>query len=214
MANYEGTRTPYGAYDPYGEANLNYPPYREANLNNPPYGVANVNNPPYGEANLNNPPYGEANVNNPPYREANIPYGEANNPPESGFDRGEFSPAAVVPDSKKKRSRSGPMKEYRDIQGNLCTRGGRLRCFGRICCCSLMTTVFLIVSIVLALALFIRPPSIIIGSAVPLSGSVGNAITATSSGISIQLGVDISVANPNYFNVDLQKIEVDLFLSN
>jgi len=103
MANYEGTRTPYGAYDPYGEANLNYPPYREANLNNPPYGVANVNNPPYGEANLNNPPYGEANVNNPPYREANIPYGEANNPPESGFDRGEFSPAAVVPDRKKKK---------------------------------------------------------------------------------------------------------------
>jgi hypothetical protein len=127
----------------------------------------------------------------------------------SGFEQGEFSPAA--PGSKKKRNRYGPMKEYRDNQGNLCTKGGRVRCFGRICCCSLMTTVFLIVSIVLALALFIRPPSIVIGSAKPLTGSVGNAIEATSSGISIQLGVDISVSNPNYFNVDFQKIEVDLF---
>jgi len=73
-----------------------------------------------------------------------------------------------------------------------------------------MTTVFLIVSIVLTLALFIRPPSIIIGSAKPLTGS-GNGISATNSGISIQLGVDISVSNPNYFNVDFQKIEVELF---
>jgi len=69
-----------------------------------------------------------------------------------------------------------------------------------------MTTVFLIVSIVLALALFIRPPSIIIGSAQPLSG-----ISASSSGINVPLGVDISVSNPNYFSVDFKKIEVQIF---
>jgi len=73
-----------------------------------------------------------------------------------------------------------------------------------------MTTVFLIVSIVLTLALFIRPPSIVIGTVEPLSGS-GNSISATIDGISVDLGVDISVANPNYFDVDFQKIEVEIF---
>jgi len=126
-------------------------------------------------------------------------------PKQSGFERGEFSPDALG--SKKKRSRPGPMREYRDNQGNLCTKGGRLRCFGRICCCSLMTTVFLIVSIVLTLALFIRPPSITIGSVVPTSG---DSNPATGNGIRVALGVDISVSNPNYFDVDFQKIEVEL----
>jgi len=73
-----------------------------------------------------------------------------------------------------------------------------------------MTTVFLILSIALALALYIRPPSILIGSLEPLSGSVGNAISATNNGISIQLGVDISVSNPNYFGVLFPKVEVEL----
>jgi len=82
-----------------------------------------------------------------------------------------------------------------------------VRCIGRICCCSLMTTVFLIVSIVLALALWIRPPSISIGTVQPLSSS----ISAASNGLNIQLGVDISVANPNYFSVDFEKIELQLF---
>ena len=36
---------------------------------------------------------------------------------------------------------------------NNVVKGGRGRCAARVCCCSLMTTVFLIVSIVLALAL-------------------------------------------------------------
>jgi hypothetical protein len=74
-----------------------------------------------------------------------------------------------------------------------------------------MSTVFLIVSIALALALYIRPPSILIGSAQPLSGSVGNAISTTNNGLSIQLGVDISVSNPNYFGVVFPKIELELF---
>jgi len=67
--------------------------------------------------------------------------------------------------------------------------------------------VFLIVSIVLALALWIRPPSIIIGSVQPQSSS----IQKTTDGFSFSLGVGISVSNPNYFSVDLTKSEVELF---
>jgi LEA14-like dessication related protein len=128
------------------------------------------------------------------------------NRPRSGFDEGEFSQGAIVPDISKSAQ---TLKDYRfGHQGNLCTKGGRARCIGRICCCSLMTTVFLIVSIVLALALWIRPPSIIIGSVQPLSGT---SISASSGSITVNLGVDISVINPNYFSVDFTKIEAELF---
>jgi len=128
------------------------------------------------------------------------------NRPRSGFDEGEFSQGAIAPDISKSAQ---TLKDYRfGHQGNLCTKGGRARCIGRICCCSLMTTVFLIVSIVLALALWIRPPSIIIGSVQPLSGT---SISASSGSITVNLGVDISVINPNYFSVDFTKIEAELF---
>jgi len=127
----------------------------------------------------------------------------------SGFDLGEFSPVAGATAPTRRKSRSAKaLKDYRYGQGNLCTKGGRVRCIGRICCCSLMTAVFLIVSLVLALALWIRPPSITIGAVQPLSGS---GLSTTSSLLSVELAVDISVANPNYFSVDFEKIEVELF---
>jgi len=124
----------------------------------------------------------------------------------SGFEPEEF---VLAPGSKNRSVKA--MKDYRYGQGNLCTKGGRFRCFGRICCCSLMTTVFLILSIVLALALYIRPPSITIGSVQPLAGSTTSGISTSNGDLSIQLGVDISVTNPNFFAVDFQKIQVELF---
>jgi len=126
--------------------------------------------------------------------------------PRSGFDEGEFSQSAIAPDIRSKSTQA--LKDYRlGHQGNLCTKGGRVRCIGRICCCSLMTTVFLIVSIVLALALWIRPPSITIGSVQPLSGT---SILTTSGGVTIRLGVQLSVTNPNYFSIDFTKIDLEL----
>lgn len=69
-----------------------------------------------------------------------------------------------------------------------------------------MTTVFLIVSIVLSLALWIRPPSVVIGN-VQTSG-----VNVTGgTGLSINMGVNISVNNPNYFSVNFQKIEAEIF---
>lgn len=126
----------------------------------------------------------------------------------SGFDPGEFATGlGVAPVAYKDRS----AQAYRDYryghQGNLCTKGGRVRCVGRICCCSLMTIVFLIVSIVLSLALWLRPPSITIGSVETNSSS----IQVLSDGITINLGVDISVDNPNYFDIAFTKIEAQIF---
>lgn len=82
MSNNEGTRTPYD------------PPYTDANykVTDKSYGVANSYNPPYSEAN-----YGVAN-NLPEaknsYGVAGNPYRTPNNLPDSGFEQGEFSPAA------------------------------------------------------------------------------------------------------------------------
>ncbi|KAF9564387.1 hypothetical protein CPC08DRAFT_815997 [Agrocybe pediades] len=126
----------------------------------------------------------------------------------SGFEQGEFTPA--VPKAFKEKS-AKTLKEYRyDHQGNLWTKGGRGRCAGRVCCCTLMTAVVLIVGIILSLALWIRPPSIQIGQVQTMIVN-GNAIQQTGDGIQINLGVDISVSNPNYFSVDFKKIEAEIF---
>ncbi|KJA27383.1 hypothetical protein HYPSUDRAFT_931062 [Hypholoma sublateritium FD-334 SS-4] len=122
----------------------------------------------------------------------------------SGFENGEFTPNV-----QKNRSPSA-LRAYRyDHQGNLWTKGGRGRCAGRVCCCTLMTTVFLIVSIVLALALWVRPPSITIGDVQTMTVD-GNTIQQTSTGLSVNLGVSISVRNPNYFSVDFKNIEANI----
>ncbi|KAF8798184.1 hypothetical protein BYT27DRAFT_7124302 [Phlegmacium glaucopus] len=128
----------------------------------------------------------------------------------SGFEQGEFEPGPKGAAGRNLLIYLYPRSRY-DPQGNLCTKGGPLRCFGRICCCSLMTTVFLLVSIVLALALWIRPPSITIGSVQTMLGPTGNAIQTTNDGITVNMGVGISVANPNYFSVDFKKIEAEIF---
>lgn len=49
---------------------------------------------------------------------------------------------------------SRSMRRWRyEHQGNLWTKGGRGRCFGRFFCCTIMIFVFLLVSIILSLAL-------------------------------------------------------------
>lgn len=95
-----------------------------------------------------------------------------------------------------------------DHQGNLWTKGGRGRCIGRFCCCTLFIFLFLLASIVLSLALWIRPPNIVInGVNIPTSGST---IQATNDGLTINLGVNITVSNPNYFSVNFREIKADI----
>ncbi|KLO11885.1 hypothetical protein SCHPADRAFT_449867 [Schizopora paradoxa] len=88
------------------------------------------------------------------------------------------------------------------------TRGSRGRCIGRFCCCGLLMLIFLLVSVVFTLLLFIRPPNIQINNvALPTNGS---AFQVTSSSLNLNLYVNVSVANPNYFQVDLAEIKADL----
>ncbi|KIK57692.1 hypothetical protein GYMLUDRAFT_45857 [Collybiopsis luxurians FD-317 M1] len=121
----------------------------------------------------------------------------------SGFDRGEFG----SPRGEKAANFSQYRREFRDE--NLWTKGGRGSCIGRFICCTLMIAVFMIVSILLALALWIRPPSIVIGSA-GLTSAGTNGVQLQTSGIKVPLEVNISVSNPNYFAVDLKKVTLDL----
>jgi len=102
------------------------------------------------------------------------------------------------------------LKNYRyQNQGALWTKGGRGRCFGRFCCCTLLIALFLIISVVLTLLLWVRPPNITIGGV--NAPSTGSEIQVTSDGLNINLGVNISVENPNFFGVSFNKIQADIF---
>ncbi|KAK0239978.1 hypothetical protein EDD85DRAFT_469810 [Armillaria nabsnona] len=119
----------------------------------------------------------------------------------SGFDHGEFS-KEKVPQT---------LKKYRyETQGNLWTRGSRPRCIGRFCCCTLLIAVFLILSIILSLALWIRPPNVTIGELQTVASN-GSEFEITNDGVNINLGVNITVDNPNYFSVELKKVTAELF---
>lgn len=121
----------------------------------------------------------------------------------NGFEAGEFTP--VVP---RKKDRAG-LKEYRsDVQGNLWTKGSRVRCIGRFFCCTLLITILLVVSIILSLALWIRPPSVDIGDVVThnTTGSL-----SSQEGLEINLSVPISVKNPSYLSVAFAQVKVEIF---
>ncbi|KDQ61025.1 hypothetical protein JAAARDRAFT_32024 [Jaapia argillacea MUCL 33604] len=107
-----------------------------------------------------------------------------------------------------KSSRTLRALQYEDE--NLWTRGGRGRCIGRFCCCTVLITIFLLVSIVLTLLLWVSPPDITINNVAP--PTTGSQIQLTNDGgVNINLSVNISVANPNYFSVDLTKVKASIF---
>lgn len=119
-----------------------------------------------------------------------------------GFEHGEFA-------GQEKSVRG--LKQYRhNYRGNLWTKGGTGRCIGRFCCCTIMSVVLLVVSIVLALALWIEPPNIVVG-AVTLSSSNPLQVNTAQEELTINFGVNISVNNPNYFGVAFQNINADIF---
>lgn len=114
----------------------------------------------------------------------------------SGFDKGEFPEAKAESNIRR-----------RDYSRTLWTQGGRGRCIGRFCCCTIMIALFMFISIVLALALWIRPPSVTVGNAELRDGTTGAQFQA--SGIVVPLQIDISVNNPNYFSVDLKSLKAE-----
>lgn len=116
----------------------------------------------------------------------------------SGFDRGEFS---ARPENFRSFNQS--------LRGGLWTSGSRVSCIGRFCCCTLWIVVFLLVSIVLTLLLWVRPPAVTIGQVGPTT--TGNQIQIQTDSVSINLAVNISVHNPNYFSIGFSQIKAEIF---
>jgi len=118
---------------------------------------------------------------------------------KSGFEKGEFTPQRRTPSA---------YREYRfGNQGNLWTKNGRLRTVGRFCLCTILTAFFLVVSIALSLVLWIRPPNVQIGQV----QSSGGLQKLSSGGFQFNLSTVITVDNFNYFDVDMRKIQVEVF---
>lgn len=167
------------------------------------------------------PPYGQQSQHYPYQYNDNYPTQYRDNPMEqqsketsndqqatrtkdaderSGFDQGEFTSA--------KENNLTSLRDFRkgrEYQVNMWTRGGRGRCFGRFFCCTILIATFLIISIVLSLALWVRPPSVTIGSA--RANSTGNLIS--TGGLSVPLSVNIAVNNPNFFSVELKELKAE-----
>jgi LEA14-like dessication related protein len=94
-------------------------------------------------------------------------------------------------------------------QGNLWNAGSRVRCCGRFFFCTILIFLFLLVSIVLSLALWVKPPNVIIGD-IGIANST-NAIQLQNDGVAINLAVPISVNNPNYFSVKFNSIDASIY---
>jgi len=122
-------------------------------------------------------------------------------------DRGEFTQDKPISRDKS----ASAIRTYRlDHRGNLWTKGGRGRCVGRFFCCTLATIVVLVISVGLALALWIKPPNIEIKEVAPLTGT-GSTVQFTNDGLQINLGINITVDNPNYFSVNFKRIKAEIF---
>ncbi|KAG8217736.1 hypothetical protein J3R82DRAFT_5895, partial [Butyriboletus roseoflavus] len=141
-------------------------------------------------------------------------YGQSTNPgastsapghhkSEGNYDQGAFARATTG-------NRSRDLRHWRyEHHGALWTKGGRGACIGRFCCCTLMIIVFLIASILLPLALWTRPPNILIGNV--QAASNGSEIQTVSNGVQINLEIPIHVANPNYFSVSFSSIKANIY---
>ncbi|KAI1795906.1 hypothetical protein LXA43DRAFT_1164044 [Ganoderma leucocontextum] len=125
--------------------------------------------------------------------------------PASGYDNDDVT---LQPMGEKT---PGNMRQWRkDYQGNLWTKGSRASCCGRFFCCTLMIFILLLISVVLTIALtafqYLRPPNIIVGEPTVDVSSV----SINSSSVSIGLPVAISVNNPNFFTVELYKLDASV----
>ncbi|OSD01550.1 hypothetical protein PYCCODRAFT_1369193 [Trametes coccinea BRFM310] len=122
----------------------------------------------------------------------------------NGYGHGED----VVPVPMGEKS-SRNMRRWRyEHQGEMWTKGSRAGCFGRFFCCTIMIFLFLAISIILSLALWLTPPNIIVGTPTPDLNSFN--IDADTESISLGMPVNISVNNPNYFSVTISSLDAQV----
>ncbi|OCH95559.1 hypothetical protein OBBRIDRAFT_830826 [Obba rivulosa] len=151
--------------------------------------------------------YNDATVNSAPS------YGQYRDNPLFAKERAgnDFDNDDIVPSRPRGPKTSKNLRQWRyEYQGNLWTGGSRARCFGRFFCCTVMIFVFLVISIILSLVLWVKPPDIVINDPT-LNATSPLIIPSDDSGFIANFDVAISVNNPNYLSVDFSSIKVDLF---
>lgn len=105
------------------------------------------------------------------------------------------------------------LRAWRYQQGRrLWTQGSRPRCICRFFFCTILITLFLVAGIVLCLALWIQPPNIVIGGDNNnTSPVIAQGINLLTDGFQVNLGLPIEVVNPNYFSVNLKRVDANIF---
>ncbi|KAJ8486963.1 hypothetical protein ONZ45_g14492 [Pleurotus djamor] len=121
-----------------------------------------------------------------------------------------FDATVLAAQPREKKTARALRKYRREYQGNLWTKGGGGRCCLRFLCCSIMVAAFLFLSIVLSLALWIRPPNIAVGDVALASTGSPIELSSDASSLTVNLRLNISVNNPNYFDVNFREIKADL----
>ncbi|KAF8643883.1 hypothetical protein AX16_008899 [Volvariella volvacea WC 439] len=203
--SYYNQAGPGTGFNPYNSSQQPYQSYEQG-------AGGGYDNYDYNYNNYSDPYDRGAPAHQPPSKEGaalardgtvGAPYGGESN----GFGTGGFTSAHSAPKDKSARA----IRNYRlEHRGNLWTKGSRLRCFGRFFCCTLLIGLFLVISIILALALWIRPPNIDIHDVGPASDT-SSTVQFQQDGVQINLAVNISVNNPNYFSVNFREIKAELF---
>ncbi|CAK9782536.1 unnamed protein product [Cutaneotrichosporon oleaginosum] len=104
---------------------------------------------------------------------------------------------------------TGILRMWRkDERGKQWTRGGGARSTGRLVVCCLTITILIIISVILTILMFVRPPSI------TLNETNVDATTAQfnldEKKINLDIKLLISVRNPNWFGASFKRIEATI----
>ncbi|KAL1406284.1 hypothetical protein Q8F55_007980 [Vanrija albida] len=129
--------------------------------------------------------------------------GERERPGRMGLGQPTSSFAAMGPPPRS----TGILRMWRkDERGKQWTKGGGFRSTGRLVFCCLVVAILIIVSIVLAVLLYIRPPSVVVQT----FEADANKVTANAGQFQANITLEVSVNNPNWFNADFKEINVDI----
>ncbi|KPV75951.1 uncharacterized protein RHOBADRAFT_52959 [Rhodotorula graminis WP1] len=97
----------------------------------------------------------------------------------------------------------------KDEHAGALTRGGRARCCGRVFCCTLILAILILVGIVAAFFLWVKPPDV--GFDGIEGPETGSEVTVATDGFDLNVRLKINVVNPNFFGADFSKIEASAF---
>ncbi|GAA5862251.1 hypothetical protein JCM8547_007783 [Rhodosporidiobolus lusitaniae] len=97
----------------------------------------------------------------------------------------------------------------KDEHAGALTRGGRARCCGRVFCCTIILVILILVGIVAAFFLWVKPPDVSFeGIEDP---DTGNIVSVASGGFNLNFRLKINVINPNFFGANFDKIDATAY---